>query len=309
LQAARDGAKARLGTAQAAYFPTINTILSYNRATVNIAAGVRPATGRLLERQVSEQSVSNQSFTATLSETLFDSFRREGRVEAARKDVQAAHLDLATTRQNVILNVQQAYYTHLLARRLVQVNQEAVARNLQNLQRAKGFFEAAQARVRVTEANLQVAQRNFLPTLTANANWSYSGQQFPLAPNWTAGVSLTVPVLDPPRFSQLNEVAANLASARANEEATRQSIVLEVQQSYVDLVSAKESIQAVLVLVQQARENLALAQRRYQVGVGPLIDVTDAQLAFTQAESQQIQALVNFKRAEARLRKATGAVE
>lgn len=52
-----------------------------------------------------------------------------------------------------------------------------------------------------------------------------------------------------------------------------------------------------------------LAQGRYEVGVGPLIDVTDAQLAFTQAESQYIQALVNFKRAEARLRKATGVVE
>ena len=60
------------------------------------------------------------------------------------------------------------------------------------------------------------------------------------------------------------------------------------------------------MLVQQARENLALAQGRYEVGVGPLSDVTDAQLALTQAESQDIQARVNVKRAEARLHKATG---
>ena len=56
-----------------------------------------------------------------------------------------------------------------------------------------------------------------------------------------------------------------------------------------------------VLLLQQARENLALAQGRY--------DVTDAQLALTQAESQDIQARVNIKRAEARLRKATGVVE
>ena len=60
------------------------------------------------------------------------------------------------------------------------------------------------------------------------------------------------------------------------------------------------------MLVQQARENLALAQGRYEVGVGLLRDVTDAQLALTQAESQHIQARVNVKRAEARLHKATG---
>ena len=156
---------------------------------------------------------------------------------------------------------------------------------------------------------LKVAQRNFLATLTANAAWSYGGQQFPLAPNWIAGVSLTVPVFDSLWFSQLNEAVAHLAAARANEDTIGQNIVLEVQQSYADLVSAKESIQAAQVLVQQARENLELAQGGYQVEVRPLIDVTDAQLAFTQAESPQIQAFVNFKRAEARLRKATGAVE
>lgn len=387
-QAAREGASARLGTAQAAYFPTISTTLSYSRSTSNFAGGVSPVTGAPIPRSVSDSSINNQSFTATLRQNLFDSFRREGRVEAAREDLRAVAFDLSTTRQNVILNVRQAYYIHLLALRLVQVNEEAVARNVQNLQRAQGFFEvgtrpkidltraqvdlanaklalvqarnqaattlaalnnaigvpsyppyrlveeldipstmaafedsvraalanraeiqAAQARVRVTEANLKVAQRNFFPILNANASWSYSGQEFPLAPNWTAGVLLEVPALDPPRFAQLNEATANLAAARASEETVKHSVILEVQQTYADLVSARESIEAANVLVQQARENLVLAQGRYEVGVGPLIDVTDAQLAFTQAESQDIQARVNFKRAEARLRKATGVVE
>jgi len=387
-QAAREGASARLGTAQAAYLPTLSTTLSYSRNTTNAAAGVSPVTGAPVPRHVSDSSVNNQNFTATLRQNLFDSFRREGRVEAAREDLRAVDFDLSTTRHNVILNVRQAYYTHLLALRLVQVSEEAVARNEQNLQRAQAFFtvgtrpkidvtraqvdlanaklalvqarnqalttlaalnnaigvpnyppyrlvealeipvtigafedstraalanrteiQAAQARVRVSEANLKVAQRHFFPILNANASWSYSGQEFPLASNWTAGVFLEVPALDPPRFAQLNEATANLAAARASEETVKHNVLLEVQQIYADLISARESIEAASVLLQQGRENLALAQGRYEVGVGPLIDVTDAQLAFTQAETQDIQARVNFKRAEARLRKATGAVE
>jgi outer membrane protein len=387
FQAARQGAQARLGTARADYFPSLNTTYGYNRATANVAGGISASTGNPITRRVSGRSVNNQNFTATLDLNVFDSFRREALIRAAREDLNAADLDLSTTRQNVILNVQQAYYSYLLALRLVQVNQEAVQRNMQNLERARGFFEvgtrpkidvtraqvdlanaelalvqarnqaatslatlnnaiglpdpppyriteeleipmaiisleestrtaldnrtelrSAEARVRSARANLAVAKRNLLPSLGATASWSYRGQDYPLAPNWLAGVTLSIPVLNPPLFYQINEVAANLAGAQADEEIIRQNIFLEVQQSYADLVSARESIQASEVLLQEARENLELATGRYQVGVGPLIDVTDAQLALTQAQSQNAQALVNFKIAEAQLRKAMGLV-
>ena len=294
-----------------------------------------------------------------------------------------------------MLNVQTAYYNYLLARRLVDVNQGAVQRNIQLLERARGFYEvgtrpkidvtraqvdlanaelalvrarnavavnfaalnnaigvpehpfyrvpdeleippqavnpeelvatleestrialenrtelrALNARIRSAEANLTLSKRNFLPSLSADANWTYRGQELPWAPNWTVGGTLTVPVLNPPLFSQVDQAAANLASAQASEEIAAQNIVLEVQQSFVDLVSARERIRTAEVLLEQARENLALAQGRYQVGVGPLIDVTDAEFLLTQAESENIQAIVDFKVSEARLRKAMGLLE
>jgi outer membrane protein len=384
-QAVQAGAKARLGIARSDYFPSINMSYGYNRATSNVAAGVSASTGNETPRRVSGRSVNNQNLTATLNVNVFDSFRREGRIQAAREDLKSAALDLSTTRQNVVLSVQQAYYNYLLALRLVEVNQEAVERNFKSLERAKGFFEvgtrpkidvtraqvdlanaelalvqarnqaattratlnnaigipdpppyriseeleipfvitsfeesvraalenrtelrSARALVRSAEASLSVAKRNLLPSLGASANWSYRGQEYPLAPNWLAGVTLSIPVLNPPVFYQIDEVAAELASAQVNEEITRQDIILEVRQSFADLVSAKEAIQASEVLLQQARENLDLATGRYQVGVGPLIDVTDAELALTQAESQNVQALVGYKVAEAQLQKAMG---
>jgi len=394
-QAALEGADARLGIARSGYFPQINTTMLYARQTANIAGGVNPATGVVQQRRVSDTSVNRQDFTARFSQNVFDSFRREWNIQAAREDQSAAKFDLSTTRQDVILNVQTAYYNYLLARRLVDVNQEAVRRNLQNLERARGFFEvgtrpkidvtraqvdlanaelalvrarnsvavtfatlnnaigepthtlyrvseeleipppavkpeellstleestrialenrtelrALRARIRSAEADLTLAKRNFLPSLSADASWNYRGQDLPWAPNWVVGGTLTVPVLNPPLFSQVNEAAANLASAQASEDITAQNVTLEVQQSFVDLVSARERIRTSVVLLEQARENLALAQGRYQVGVGPLIDVTDAELALTQAESENIQSIVDFKVSEAQLRKAMGLVE
>jgi outer membrane protein len=387
-QAARAGAQARLGTAKADYFPAITSTYAYNRGTANVAGGINASTGNPVSRRISNISVNNNNFTAALNQNLFDSFRREWRVQAAREDLNAADLDLSTARQNVILSVQQAYYNYILALHLVAVQQEAVEANTQNLNQVRGFFEvgtrpkidvtqaqvqlanselalvqarnqaatalaalnnaigvpdhppyrlreeleitptlpsleesmqtalknrtellAAQARIRSAEANLAVAKRNFLPSLGATANWRYGGQDYPLAPNWLAGVTVTIPVLNPPLFSQLDEVAANLASAQANEEITRQNVILEVQQNHANLIGAKESIRASEVLLQQARESLELARGRYQVGVGPLIDITNAQLALTQAEDQNIQAIVNFKLSEAGLRKAIGLAE
>jgi outer membrane protein len=394
-QAALEGADARVGIARSDYFPEITTGMIYARQTSNVAGGVSASSGNITPRRVSNTSVNRQDFTARFSQNVFDSFRREWNVQAARDDQDAAEFDLSTTRQDVILNVQTAYYNYLLARRLVEVNQEAVRRNIQVLERARGFFEvgtrpkidvtraqvdlanaelalvrarngvavsftalnnaigvpehplyrvpeeleippptvkpeellatleestrtalenrtelrALRARIHSAEANLTLAKRNFLPILSADANWSYRGQTLPWAPNWSVGGTLTVPVLNPPLFSQVNEAAANLASAQAGEEITAQNVILEVQQSFVDLVSARERIRTSGVLLESARENLSLAQGRYQVGVGPLIDVTDAEFALTQAESENIQAIVDFKLSEARLRKAMGLLE
>ena len=394
-QATLEGAQARVGTAKSAYFPTIDTLVGYNRATANVAGGISPSSGNIIQRRVSSTSVNRQDFTAELTQNVFDSFRREWRLQAAREDQNAAEFELSTTRQDVILSVQEAYYNYLLARRLVEVNAEAVRRNQQNLERARGFFEvgtrpkidvtraqvdlanaelglvrarnavavtfaglnnaigvpelpayrvspdleiaplsetpeelmktlednirialenrteirAFQARIRSAEAALTLSKRNFLPSLSAGAEWNYRGQELPYAPNWTIGATLSVPILNPPLFSQVDEAASNLAGAQANEEITAQNVVLEVQQSFVDLVSARERIRTAEVLLAQARENLELAQGRYQVGVGPLIDVTDAELALTQAESENIQAIVDYKLSEARLRKAMGLVE
>jgi outer membrane protein len=394
-QAALGGADARVGIARSGYFPQIGTAMIYARETSNVAGGVNPNTGSIRVRSVSDTSVNRQDFTARFSQNVFDSFRREWRVQAARDDQDAAEFDLSTTRQDVVLNVQTAYYNYLLARRLVEVNQEAVRRNSQVLDRARGFFEvgtrpkidvtraqvdlanaelalvrarngvavsfttlnnaigvpehplyrvpeeleippptvkpeellatleestrialenrtelrALRSRIRAAEANLTLAKRNFLPSVSADANWNYRGQVLPYAPNWAVGGTLTVPVLNPPLFSQVDEAAANLASAQASEEITTQNVILEVQQSFVDQVSARERIRSSEVLLESARENLSLAQGRYQVGVGPLIDVTDAEFALTQAESENIQAIVDFKVSEARLRKAMGLLE
>lgn len=58
----------------------------------------------------------------------------------------------------------------------------------------------------------------------------------------------------------------------------------------------------------QARENLELARGRYREGVGSAIEVTDAELAITTAETAGIRAQLDSEIALARLQRAMGLV-
>jgi len=102
------------------------------------------------------------------------------------------------------------------------------------------------------------------------------------------------------------ESKANLNVLSANEEALRQTVFLDVKQAYLNLKEAEESIPAAELVVQQAEENLDLANGRYAAGVGNPVEVTDAQVALSSAKLTFIQTLYDYKIAHANIEKAMG---
>ena len=60
------------------------------------------------------------------------------------------------------------------------------------------------------------------------------------------------------------------------------------------------------IAVVQAKENYDLASGRYQVGVGSPLEITDAEVLLANAKANNIQALYNYKVAEARIERAMG---
>ncbi len=61
--------------------------------------------------------------------------------------------------------------------------------------------------------------------------------------------------------------------------------------------------------VDNAQEQLRLAEGRYQAGVGTIIELSDAQVQLTQAAAQLVQAQFNLSTARARLLAALGRQE
>jgi outer membrane protein len=184
--------------------------------------------------------------------------------------------------------------------------------NRPDMKKTESDIEAARSRVRAERSN-------YLPTLSANAayNWANGTSefgQFMGAPingdvqnSWNAGIMLTLPLFQGGLTNgRVAEARANALALEAQRDAMKQSILLEVNQAFADLESAAARVEVMEKTLQKARENLDIAQGRYKAGVGPYIEVTDAQLSSVNAETDHIKALYDYHLAIAQLLKATG---
>jgi outer membrane protein len=163
------------------------------------------------------------------------------------------------------------------------------------------------ARKEAAERTIDLQRKGYYPTLSGNANYGVSGEEFPLERGWSVGAMLNFPLFSGLSTKyQVEEAKANLQILKANEEALRQSIHLDVEQGYLNLQQASDSITTTELTVRQATENLELANGRYASGVGSPIEVTDALVSLANAKTAYIAALYDYKVAQASMEKAMG---
>ena len=86
----------------------------------------------------------------------------------------------------------------------------------------------------------------------------------------------------------------------------RQQVRLGVEQARLAVRAAKAALGAANEAEANAREQLRLAEGRYQAGVGSIIELGDAQVAATTAAAQKVQADYNVSTARAQLLNALG---
>jgi TolC family type I secretion outer membrane protein len=173
--------------------------------------------------------------------------------------------------------------------------------------------------IAAARARLTAEQANYLPTLSANAAYSWANGSTEMGPflgtmfkgdvqdSWNAGIMLTLPLFQGGLTKgRVAEARANVLALEAQRDSVKQSILLEVNQAFADLESAAARVEVMEKTLQKARENLDIAQGRYKAGVGPYIEVTDAQLSSVNAETDRIKALYDYHLAIAQLLKAMG---
>jgi TolC family type I secretion outer membrane protein len=179
-------------------------------------------------------------------------------------------------------------------------------------------LKSFEAQRKAQDQNIATARRGHLPDLIFDATYGRkhdsdetSGGKhlntFPLLPAWSVKLSLSIPIFDGFRTTnRVEETLRNYYVIKSQEEQQRQQVALDVEQSYLRLVELQERIKANEAAAKAAKENLDLANGRYQVGVGSIIEVTDAQTLYTDAQTTYVRALYDYKIADAQLIRAIG---
>jgi outer membrane protein TolC len=171
--------------------------------------------------------------------------------------------------------------------------------------RQRPEYRSAKLTAAAAEARERRAFRDFFPDITGQG--AYGGTQQDLNQSWSVGVTLNWPFFDGGnRIARYQEAKAVLEGAKAAVKSTELSVIQNVEQAEIAVEETAERIQAAQALVASAQENFRLAQGRFDAGVGTILELTDAQLALTQAQNTESQALADYRISLARLDRAVG---
>lgn len=168
---------------------------------------------------------------------------------------------------------------------------------------------AAQKSVEMAEQAVDIAKAGQRPTVSLAAANTWEDTSFPGddTSTWNVGLTTNWNVFDGNvTRSQIKQAEANLIKSKEQARQTQDGIQLEVRQAYLNMKEAEKRIQTSKVTVEKAQEDFKIAQVRYSAGVGTNIDVIDAQVALTKAQTNYIQSLYDYNTSKAALDKAMG---
>ncbi len=279
------------------------------------------------------QAWAERALIGVAEETLDDQNRHLGQIEASVKVGVRPDIDLAQARANVanaklqLINTQNAYEVakdQLNAAMGVMNNtqyevadEEApaiegedgpveplVARALE----ARPDIAAIERQLDAQSKTIRALRGGYGPSLVASSTGSEQGTQLNnMVPNWNIGLTLTWPILQGGLTNgQIREAEANLEVILAQLDTLRIQIRTQVDQARLALRAAKASIGAADDALTSARLQLKLAEGRYSAGVGSIIELADAQVAYSNARAQVVQAHFNLSNSRAQLTTALG---
>jgi outer membrane protein TolC len=163
----------------------------------------------------------------------------------------------------------------------------------------------------ISEEQLKISQSEYFPSLVLNANLGNQLTQYPTfqsnVNSWKiAGVGSWSLFDSFGRENRVREAAENLSAQKANVEQIKNSIALEVNDAYLNLKSALDTVVATQQAVDSAEESMRVSTARYNSGMGTNVDVLDAQVDLIQARTNHLQALFDVEIAKAKINKAVG---
>ena len=164
---------------------------------------------------------------------------------------------------------------------------------------------------------VSVARSSYLPRVNASVSYGRNGEEIDRVYNQfdknyqvSISTSLTYNIFDGQlKRANLNRATASMLAAKEDVEQAKRTVALAVQKAYLELDRTRQIAEINKENIASAEEDLRLAEERYKVGTGTILEVVDAHVSFTRAKVNSVQAEYDLKIAEAELENAMGGWE
>ncbi|MEO6871090.1 MAG: TolC family protein [Chthoniobacterales bacterium] len=162
------------------------------------------------------------------------------------------------------------------------------------------FLKQQRANILGQVAQVGVALGGYQPSFSINGGYEYRSNPFSdrlrdVAEGYFLGLTANWAIFDGfLTAGNVKQQRALLSEARITYDDDVRQVELEIQQAYSNLQQDRELYDSQSKNVDQAREALRLASARLSVGAGVQLDVLNAQVALTQAQSTRLSALFSY---------------
>src|SRR5947199_3179259 len=179
--------------------------------------------------------------------------------------------------------------------------------------RNRPFLKQQRANVLNAIEQVHVAIGSWLPNVNANGGGEWLSNQFnssfgDVSKGWLTTVTGSWPIWDSGMaWGKIQQQRALLSEQEITYDDDVRQVELEIQQAASNLLQNRELIQATEKNQETAEEAVRLAKARLDAGAGTQLDVLNAQVQLTTAQSTYLQALFGYNSSLAEFDRVTGA--
>ena len=160
----------------------------------------------------------------------------------------------------------------------------------------------------------EMQKSQFAPTLVSSFNYMYMSQNndfkfstYRWDPYSMLGVTLSIPLFNGgQRYHNLKQSEIQLYQLKEQRKDVERGLKLSIKNNWDLMAKSMEQVVASESAVEQARKGYQITQKRYETGMGTIVEVNAAALAITNAELQYRNAIYDYLAAKADLEKTLG---
>ncbi len=173
-------------------------------------------------------------------------------------------------------------------------------------------YQSTTQNVRTAQSSLTIARSGLYPIVSANASYGLSDKEFAkISDNrsLSTGVTLSLPIFS--GFQTKNAIEQAIITQRNADDLLKQNerqISVDIQKAQLDIEAAQKQVKVTQASVFSAEMDRKIAEEKYNLGAGTLLDLLIASANYINAQSNQVNAAISYLLSKKQMEYALGII-